>query len=217
MRAVKRLRIPHTQSCTTWRRSKRAPDVQDLADVPTFDAAFPLEVVFVDSDVDDAGTLLDGLRQGGDSRTQWLIVELSADQDGVQQMTDALSEVSNVDAIHIVSHGDGQGVWLGNTRLDIDSAAGYAGQIASWADSLDGDADLLIYGCNLAGTAAGRALIESIGTLCDCDVAASDDATGHETLGGDWDLEYEIGVIETRLRSTRRLSPVGNSYWRLTP
>ena len=171
----------------------------DLADMPTFDPALPLEVIFVDAGVDDADTLLDGLRGESDDTTQWLIVELDADRDGIEQITDALSGLSGVDAVHILSHGDGDGLVLGNARLDVDSAEGYAGDLASWATSLDPDADLLIYGCDLASTAEGRALIDSIAALCDCDVAASDDATGHEDLGGDWDLEYLRGDIESSI------------------
>ncbi len=172
---------------------------QDVADSPTFDPALPLEVVFVDSAVDDAETLLDGLRGEGDDQTQWLVVELAADQDGIEQITATLSELSGVDAIHIVSHGDGQGIQLGNARLDAESAQGYSGDLASWAGSLDQDADLLIYGCDLASTSEGRALIDSIAALADCDVAASDDATGHESLGGDWQLEYTLGEIESAI------------------
>ncbi len=170
---------------------------EDLADTPTFDPALPLEVVFVDAGVEDSETLLAGLRGDGQDSTQWLIVELSADEDGIEQITETLAGLSGVDAVHIISHGDGQGIQLGDTRLDVDTAGGYAGDIASWADALDTDADLLIYGCDLAGTSDGRALVDSIAALCDCDVAASDDATGNEQLGGDWDLEYSIGAIET--------------------
>ena len=172
-------------------------DSNDLADAPTFDPALPLEVVFVDAGVEDAQTLLDGLRGDGDQQTQWLVVELSANEDGVEQITRSLSQLSGVDAIHILSHGDDEGIQLGNARLDVDTAAGYAGEISSWADSLDSDADILIYGCDLASSEDGRALIESIGALTDADVAASDDATGNESLGGDWELEYATGVIET--------------------
>ncbi len=169
----------------------------EFADLPAFDATRPLEVVFVDSGVEDADTLLSGLRGGGDDQTQWLVVALSADQDGVVQVTQTLSQLSGVDAVHLISHGDTQGIQLGNARLDVDTATGYAGEIASWANALDADADLLIYGCDLASTADGQALIDSLGALCDCDVAASDDATGHESLGGDWELEYTSGVIES--------------------
>ena len=159
-------------------------DSNDFADAPTFDPALPLEVVFVDAGVEDAQTLLDGLRGDGEEQTQWLIVELSADEDGVDQITRTLSQLSGVDAIHILSHGDGQGIQLGNTRLDVDTAGGYASEIASWDDSLDADADLLIYGCDLASTADGRTLIDSISALTNADVAASDDSTGNATEPG---------------------------------
>ena len=39
------------------------PALNDLADAPTLDPALPIEVVFVDAGVEDADTLLDGLRQ----------------------------------------------------------------------------------------------------------------------------------------------------------
>ena len=38
--------------------------------------------------------------------------------------------------------------------------------------------------------------MQSISTLCDCDVAASTDDTGHASRGGDWDLEYAVGTID---------------------
>ncbi|WP_372898259.1 DUF4347 domain-containing protein, partial [Stieleria sp.] len=170
-----------------------------MADTPSFDPTRRLEVVFVDAGVDDSETLLAGLRDGSADGTQWSIVRLSSDEDGVTQITQTLAELSGVDAIHIVSHGDGEGIQLGGVRLDVDTAEGYAGDIAAWANSLDSDADLLIYGCDLASTDQGRALIESIAMLSDADVAASDDATGHESLGGDWNLEYATGTIETQI------------------
>ena len=48
----------------------------DLADTPIFDPALPLKIVFVDAGVEDANTLIDGLRDGEDDQTQWLVVEL---------------------------------------------------------------------------------------------------------------------------------------------
>ncbi|WP_372898890.1 DUF4347 domain-containing protein, partial [Stieleria sp.] len=171
-------------------------DSKTLFESSTTDPSRPLEVVFVDDGVEDAETLLAGLRDHSDDGTQWLVVRLSSEEDGITRITETLGELSGVDAIHILAHGDGQGLQLGNTRLDLYSANGYAGDISSWAGSLDSDADLLIYGCDLASTAEGRTLIDSIATLCDCDVAASDDLTGAEQLGGDWDLEYTVGSVD---------------------
>ena len=36
-----------------------------------------------------------------------------------------------------------------------------------------------------------------IAALTKADVAASTDVTGHESKGGDWDLEHQAGSIET--------------------
>jgi hypothetical protein len=164
---------------------------------PEFDPTRPLEVVIVDAGVEDSEILIDGLRDQDDEATQWWVIRLTADEDGVSQIGRALEQVSGVDAVHLISHGDGGGVRLGNSQLDSGSIAGYAGEIASWSDCFDEDADLLIYGCDLASTGEGRELLESLSALSGCDVAASDDATGHEDLGGDWELEYATGVIET--------------------
>ncbi|MGB7326931.1 MAG: DUF4347 domain-containing protein, partial [Rubripirellula sp.] len=171
-------------------------DINDLADLATFDPALPLEVVFIDAGVDDAETLLSDLRNDS-AGTQWLVISLDADRNGIQQITDTLSQLSGVDAVHLISHGDGQGIQLGNTRLDLNSAPSYAGDIASWGHSLDSGADLLIYGCDLASTESGQDLIDILALVCDCDVAASDDATGLEELGGDWILEYTVGDVDT--------------------
>lgn len=40
--------------------------------------------------------------------------------------------------------------------------------------------------------------MDQIGAAWDVDVAASDDLTGHTDLGGDWDLEYQTGEVETQ-------------------
>jgi Ca2+-binding RTX toxin-like protein len=48
----------------------------------------------------------------------------------------------------------------------------------------------------VAASDDGQALLTTLSTLTGADVAASDDLTGHRSLGGDWDLEYTAGRIE---------------------
>ncbi len=156
------------------------------------------ELVVVDPGVGEAQQLVNDLIAHSDGTREFEIVMLDARGDGVAQISQALSEFSGIDAIHLIAHGDDQGIQLGATRLDSSSVSGYAGQIATWASSLDADADLLIYGCNLASSSDGRLLVEQLAALCDCDVAASDDLTGHSALGGDWQFEFMVGAIETR-------------------
>ncbi|MEO1615987.1 MAG: DUF4347 domain-containing protein, partial [Planctomycetota bacterium] len=156
-----------------------------------------IEVIFVDHSVEDAETLLQDLRAGSDHSTRWEVISIASEEDGVTKITETLSNFAGVDAIHLISHGDGSGLTLGNVRLDESTLAGYAGELATWQSALDSDADLLIYGCDLASTQSGQDLIESLAALCDCDVAASEDLTGHTELGGDWILEYTVGDVQT--------------------
>ncbi|WP_204102377.1 MULTISPECIES: DUF4347 domain-containing protein, partial [Spirulina sp. CCY15215] len=71
-----------------------------------------------------------------------------------------------------------------------------AGQLATWAKSLDEGADILLYSCFTALGEAGQALIGDLAHLTGADVAASTNATGSANYGGDWVLESSTGNIE---------------------
>ena len=172
--------------------------LNNLLEFASFDHSEPIEVVFVDSGVEDSELLLQGLRSQSDS-TQWLVFEMNSTRDGVAQITATLKHLDGIDAIHLVSHGNGSGIQLGSTWLDLENRSQYQQQIESWSAALDTGADLLIYGCDLASTEDGRELTSWFAEHCDCDVAASDDPTGHTDLGGDWILEYSIGDVNSEL------------------
>ena len=98
-----------------------------------------------------------------------------------------ISSGAKLDAIHIVSRETDGAVKLGNTWLTADNVDAYAGQFTNWGSSLTSDADLMFYGCDLAGSEGGQTLVQSLRAHCDCDVAASMDDTDHLFFGGDWD------------------------------
>jgi len=54
---------------------------------------------------------------------------------------------------------------------------------------------VLLYGCDVASSAAGKALVNQLATLTGADVAASINDTGSAAAGGDWNLEYSTGHI----------------------
>ena len=85
---------------------------------------------------------------------------------------------------------------LGNTHLDGSTLDDYAGQLRTWGASLSENADILLYGCNVADGEWGVAFVENLAALTGADVAASNNLTGAATLGGDWVLEASTGVIE---------------------
>ncbi|MDE1462240.1 DUF4347 domain-containing protein [Spartinivicinus poritis] len=152
------------------------------------------EVVFIDSRVIDYESLVEGL---GDNLE---VVVLNTDQNGVAQIANSLSG-RQVDAIHIVSHGDDGKLFLGNTVLDINTLNNHASYLTAIGQSLNSvgndRGDILLYGCDVGRGAAGEAFVQALAGLTDADIAASTDDTGNSELSGDWELEYNTGNITT--------------------
>ncbi|MEM9942640.1 MAG: DUF4347 domain-containing protein [Planctomycetota bacterium] len=159
--------------------------------------ASSVELVVIDAGVEDAGTLIESfLTQNPDREFQ--ISMLNSHSDGFDQVQ-GLLEVSNerFSAVHILSHGS-QGVLnLGNSQLSLGNFSEHASQLELWSAQLHPQSEILIYGCQFAGSDSGHELLHSIAHITGLDIAASDDVTGAESLGGDWDLEVRLGDIQT--------------------
>ncbi|MCA9142400.1 MAG: DUF4347 domain-containing protein, partial [Planctomycetales bacterium] len=156
------------------------------------------EIVFIDVSVDDYQTLVNDL-QSGSSVDRFEIVFIDANEDGIAKVTSTLAQRGDYSAVHIVSHGNDRGIRIGDTWLSGSTLQHFQNDIAAWGESLTETGDLLFYGCDLAESSEGRALLASVSELTGADVAASDDATGQALLGGDWDLEFTVGAIETKV------------------
>lgn len=157
------------------------------------------EVVFIDATVPDHQQLIDDLSGDAASRRGVEVVLLDADEDGIAQISHALDRYGGLDAVHIVSHGEEGALQLGDTVLELTTLQERSEEVRGWGAALSETADVLIYGCDLAASDAGRAVVDTFSELTGADVAASDDLTGAAILGGDWDLEYRSGDIETIL------------------
>ena len=158
-----------------------------------------LEVVFIDTRVDNHAGLLRDIEAQGDDERQLDVVMLDPTRDGISQITDYLSQHTEVDALHLISHGSDGQVELGSGLLSADTLSQYTAQLQTWAQALSADADILIYGCDVASTADGEWLVTRLSHLTGADVAASSDITGSAPLGGDWQLEFQAGAVETQL------------------
>ena len=152
------------------------------------------EIAFVDGSVSNVAELIAGIDPSFE------IVMLDRTSDGVEQMAAVLRGRMEVDAIHILSHGSDGRLDLGNGVLDaISIGSSHADELATIRGALSTDADILIYGCNVASGENGRAFVSALAAATGADVAASTDDTGTATRGGDWDLETRQGLIESSL------------------
>ena len=156
------------------------------------------ELVIIDGGVENADLLISDLQSEIEDGTVW-VEFLDSGEDGIAQISELLARYEGLDTVHIVSHGQQGEVNLGNTSLTAETIGNYTQVISGWSTALADDADILVYGCDVAGTDAGEMLVESLAAFVGADVAASDDLTGHADLGGDWVLEYVVGDIESEV------------------
>lgn len=110
-------------------------------------------------------------------------------------VSDILSAHNNVNSLHIITHGFDASLRIGSTVLDHSTIEDFESDLQTWGKSLTESGDVLFYGCNLAETDDGQKLAQKIANLTGADVAASKDITGHDSLGGNWALEYASGDI----------------------
>lgn len=153
----------------------------------------PSAIVFIDGTVEDAEQLALSTLPGVEA------VLLDPTQDGIAQITATLANRSNITGVHLIGHGSSGRLRLGSSTVNQETIAQYADSLNQWKTALTEDADLLLYGCNVAADPAGQAFVNRLSQLTDADVAASDDLTGNAALGGDWLLEYTTGLIDSPL------------------
>ncbi|NYG33104.1 cadherin domain-containing protein [Sphaerotilus montanus] len=167
------------------------------------------EIAFVDLGIPEARSLVGGLLAERVAGRPIEVVPIAADEDGLAVISRTLDERQaageTFDAVHVFSHGQSGVVALGTSTLDADSLLRRAGEIADWGSALSAQADLMLYGCDVAAGANGLFLIEGLAALTGADVAASDDLTGSAARGGDWLLEQHTGQIEATVAADAAL------------
>src|SRR5690606_24317116 len=110
------------------------------------------EIVFVDASVTDHAVLIEEIqRQRAEGRAIEVVL-LDSSQDGLEQITAVLQQHHDLSAIHIVSHATDGALRLGNVWLTTANVDEYRDTISAWGESLESEADLLLYGCDLAGS-----------------------------------------------------------------
>ncbi|MEA5604707.1 DUF4347 domain-containing protein, partial [Nostoc sp. UHCC 0252] len=159
---------------------------------PTLDF-YSTRIVFIDPQVEDYQSLVMGVL------ADTSVVVLDANQDGIKQISQVLESYQGVTSLHIVSHGAPGCIYLGNSQLSGKTLNHYAADLMGWANALSEDAQLLLYGCNVAQTESGVLFINCLSELTSAVVAASNDLTGNSALGGDWELEVCTGDIVPHL------------------
>ena len=146
--------------------------------------------IFIDAAVQDPAAII----AAADPRAEIYILDPASD--GLAQIASVLANETNIEAVHIISHGNSGQLILSGQAYDASALADSASDLAIIGNALSEDGDILLYGCNIASNESGIEYLDTLAELTGADIAASDDDTGAADLGGDWDLEVATGAIE---------------------
>ncbi|ADR33256.1 Hemolysin-type calcium-binding region [Sulfuricurvum kujiense DSM 16994] len=155
------------------------------------DTATPQQIAFILDNVTDYQSLVEGIPEGTP------VYVLNNVDDVLAQIAAITADYSNLDAIHLLSHGSDGSINLGTFSLNSDNLNTYADTLGQIGASLTEHGDILLYGCNVARDQSGIDFIGKLAQLSGADIAASNDMTGSNTQNGDWILESSIGMIDT--------------------
>lgn len=171
---------------TTEDDEDEAEEVDGMATTPTFN-----ELVVVDARVENHENLL------VDMPSNVTVIVVGADDDGLAAISNQLASSSQTfGAIHIISHGTSGSFTLGRDTVGSDNLSGHSETLQGWAQYLTEDADILLYGCDIAAGSEGQNFLQELSHITGADIAASTDATGSSDQGGNWVLEAQIGTIQ---------------------
>ena len=162
-----------------------------MSDVSRFTTTAAEVLVVIDSGVADFQLLAENVMNGA------ALLVLDGDRDGIQQITEAQQRFG-ANILHIVSHGAPGCLYLGNTELSLDTLDRYTQQVKQWFGTSQ-EAELFLYGCNVAAGDAGSEFLGKLHHLTGASLAASTNRTGNAALGGDWQLEVTTGEIKAAL------------------
>ncbi|MEB3357035.1 MAG: DUF4347 domain-containing protein [Synechococcales bacterium] len=152
-------------------------------------------LVVFDTKVNDYLSLTAGVRADA------AVLILHPDQDGVQQITQALQASPSVQRLHIVAHGAPGSVELGDRPLSLTTLKDYLWELQHWFTdrSTPDRCSISLYGCQVGAGDAGAEFLQALHQITGASIAASTTLVGNAALGGNWELDATVGTPEKGL------------------
>ncbi|WP_306823223.1 DUF4347 domain-containing protein, partial [Janthinobacterium sp. UMAB-60] len=149
------------------------------------------QILFVEDNVADYRELI------GSGPDHMDVVVLDGEHDGLRQIAQALETRRDIAGLHLISHGGPGSLQLGSLQLGRQQLKERSADLGIIRAALRRDADILLYGCNVAEGKAGRDFIGALAGRTGARVAASNNLTGAAAHGGDWLLEARTAPLRS--------------------
>ncbi|MEG4485274.1 DUF4347 domain-containing protein, partial [Microcoleus sp. D2_18a_B4] len=173
----------------------------------------PTEIVILDPTIPDSQHLISGIKP--DTATYIL----KSQPDAVEQIATILAQHTDINALHIITHGDSGSLYLGTTELNSNNIHNYSHQLQQWRNSLTDNANIILYGCNLAARDRGHQFLTQLHQLTGANISANSQPTGNSALGGTWDIPQlippstqkpQLALTETTLKTYSHILATAN-------
>ena len=171
----------------------------------------PENIYIIDHDIDNIEKIMQSFSPDD------IFYILNAESSGIEQIKDFLQGYDGVEKLHIISHGKAGSLLLAGDEITTETVHENYELLSSIGSSLSDNGDILLYGCNIAKSQAGEEFLSALAESTGADIAASDDLTGSQELGGNWVLEKEIGQIEHSDQSNAVISQLKKESLLLSP
>lgn len=173
------------------------------------------QLALIDSSLPDCAALCEALPPNVE------IVLLQPETDGFAQLAAELRRRSDLDALHLITHGAPGKVFIGASTLDQSSLPHHPDLLDAIRDAFSENGEWLIYGCDVgAGLADGHSTIGQsfLGSLMaqtGLRIAAASHPVGYGPSGGSWCLDVaQIPVhqaVAAAPLSARPMPPASDS------
>ena len=150
-------------------------------------------LVIIDGSVDDLEVLKAGFEPGAE------VVVLHPQLNGIEQISTLVSRRTNLQKVHLISHGSPGSLSLGTSSLSLNNIEDYAAEIQTWFAESVHKVSLYIYGCQVAAGKIGNDFIHRLAELTNADIAAATQIVGNSDRGGVWQLDYTVGAIDAEI------------------
>ncbi|MGK7910190.1 MAG: DUF4347 domain-containing protein, partial [Synechococcus sp.] len=143
----------------------------------------PQSLIIVDPSVDWYEMLLDGVLD----ETQAFV--LDDKEDAIAQITALLRTHQPISELHLVSHGAPGQLQFSNVVLSDANLNRYSTQLQQWQTYFAENAQLVLYGCEVALGQTGQNFLQQLSHLTGLSsIAANSQPTGNKARGGTWSL-----------------------------
>ena len=127
------------------------------------------------------------------------VVIIRKGESPLRSIRQALEGQADIQSLHIVTHGSVGELLLAGQSIDLTYLQKHRLELNEWSNHLSSEADIFLYGCDIAQGAAGQAFLEELSLLTSADIAASINKTGHQGERGDWVLESHLGDVNSKI------------------